>query len=69
MNSHALIGLLVLATVALAIVGLNITTRRMLRDGNWHANGANMRRHVNGRWQYRAMTTQEAIEWQDSMTW
>ena len=55
----------IFALVALVLLVVMIMARQRLeRNGEWHAiSGDRMRRYINGRWEYRAIT--EAEWWDD----
>lgn len=58
-----------------ALVVLIIHVNLEQRDGQWHlyygwfSTAARMRRRVGGRWQYRAMTAEEADVERQSLQW
>lgn len=60
---------LIAAALAATVAGVKLYAMRKERGGSWHHTGAQMRRYVNGRWEYRDMTQAEADEWKDMTAW
>lgn len=55
--------------VVAIIAAMKLRDMREDRNGEWHHTGAQMRRFVDGRWEYREMTQAEANEWKDMTAW
>ena len=61
--------ILVIATSVAVIIVLNVRRRRKEQNGEWYPTGAEMRRFVDGQWEHRPMTENEADDWSDRTAW
>lgn len=59
---------LLFAFVAAMIV-FGISRSRLAHNGEWHSHGDQMRRYVNGKWEYRERTQDEAQGDAESRVW
>jgi hypothetical protein len=61
--------LFIVAGATLLALAIIVLINRPIRDGQWYLHGDQMRRYIDGRWEYRPQTEAEHQEAFDQEIW